>query len=469
MKHLPGIVLAACLLLATLNSNAQSDDYTIHVVQRGENLFRIALNYNLTADQLALINGIENSANIQVGQRLLVPNTAADVAPNTTEHITQPGDTLATIANAYNTTPDAIRAANALPPDATLTVGVSLTIPPSDNPPASAPATTTDTAFLHTVQPGETLFRIAQQYDLTVNDLTTANTLTDPTRIYSGQQLVIPGFSPPQLTSALPAPLNALHLNPQVLTEGKTGYLQIETAQPLTLQATFLDQQLTAVPITDTLYRIFIGIPVFTEPGIYPLTLTTTPQTNPITANVQIIPGPYGSERINLIEGRDNLLNTNVETAESDLLTNVMTRFTPQPYLNGKMSLPAAAAITSGFGTRRSYNGGAFDRFHSGTDFAGVPGTPIFAPAPGIVVLADTLNVRGNATVIDHGWGIYTGYWHQTDIYVSLGDTVEIGQIIGTIGSTGRVTGAHLHWELWVNGVPVDPMQWVQHPFVTIN
>ena len=90
----------------------------------------------------------------------------------------------------------------------------------------------------------------------------------------------------------------------------------------------------------------------------------------------------------------------------------------------------------------------------------------MLAAASGTVVLADTLNVRGNAVVIDHGWGVYTGYWHQTEIYVQPGERVSTGQVIGTVGSTGRVTGAHLHWELWVNGVPVDPMQWVRQSLV---
>jgi murein DD-endopeptidase MepM/ murein hydrolase activator NlpD len=88
------------------------------------------------------------------------------------------------------------------------------------------------------------------------------------------------------------------------------------------------------------------------------------------------------------------------------------------------------------------------------------------AAAPGIVVLADALNVRGNATIIDHGWGVFTGYWHQAEQFVRVGDVVTTGQPIGTIGATGRVSGAHLHWELWVSGVPVDPMQWVRQSFL---
>ena len=76
--------------------------------------------------------------------------------------------------------------------------------------------------------------------------------------------------------------------------------------------------------------------------------------------------------------------------------------------------------------------------------------------------MADTLNIRGNAVVIDHGWGVYTLYAHMSSILVSLGDIVQTGQVIGLAGTTGRSTGPHLHWEVWVHGVPVNPLQWLQ-------
>jgi murein DD-endopeptidase MepM/ murein hydrolase activator NlpD len=80
-------------------------------------------------------------------------------------------------------------------------------------------------------------------------------------------------------------------------------------------------------------------------------------------------------------------------------------------------------------------------------------------------VFAGQLEVRGNATIIDHGWGVFTGYWHQSEIDVQVGNLVEVGQVIGLVGGSGRVSGPHLHWELWVNGIPVDPLEWLVNEY----
>jgi murein DD-endopeptidase MepM/ murein hydrolase activator NlpD len=89
----------------------------------------------------------------------------------------------------------------------------------------------------------------------------------------------------------------------------------------------------------------------------------------------------------------------------------------------------------------------------------------IYAPAPGVVVFAGPLTVRGNATIIDHGWGVYSGFYHQSEIKVKVGDKVEAGQLIGLIGGTGRVTGPHLHWDVFVNGIQVQPLDWLEKAF----
>jgi murein DD-endopeptidase MepM/ murein hydrolase activator NlpD len=92
-------------------------------------------------------------------------------------------------------------------------------------------------------------------------------------------------------------------------------------------------------------------------------------------------------------------------------------------------------------------------------------GDPIYAAADGVVVYQGLLTVRGNATMIDHGRGVFTAYMHQSEILVEIGEHVEEGQLIGRVGNTGRVEGPHLHFEVIVGGVQVEPLQWLEGEF----
>lgn len=488
MKLWQVVVLALALVFATVQAQDTSN-LSVHVVQRGENLFRIALSYGLTTDELAQLNGITDPNSIQVGQRLLVP-AQGNVIPQM--HTVQPGETLQSIGSLYGVSVDTLATLNNLANPNSLYIGQVLNlVAPDAAPPNSlvtaplqvagsaSPQVETNvlptsgqqpTTIIHTVLPGETLFRIAMSYGTTVNEVVQANSLGDPEFIYAGQTLVIPNVIPPQLAIDLPEPITGLEVLPLVLIEGQTGRFRLTSTAAVTVAGTFLNAPLNFAGESDgTRQTALVGVAVGTAAGVYPLSLTVTVGNGvqiPINANVQVVAGGYGLETdIALIEDRTNLLDPAVEDAEQNALRAVMTRFNPERYFDGAMGLPAAATITSAFGFTRSYNRGTVQRVHAGTDFGGAPGTPIYAPAPGRVVLTDTLNVRGIATVIDHGWGVYTGYWHQTERYVQLGDTVSTGQVIGTMGATGRVSGPHLHWEMWVNGTPVDPMQWVIFSF----
>lgn len=95
---------------------------------------------------------------------------------------------------------------------------------------------------------------------------------------------------------------------------------------------------------------------------------------------------------------------------------------------------------------------------HNGVDLRGRPGTPIFAIADGQVVLARDMHFEGNFTVIDHGLGVFSGYMHQSNLRVRVGQYVRAGDRIGDVGNTGYSTGPHLHLALWIRGTPVDPM-----------
>ncbi|MEM8857064.1 MAG: M23 family metallopeptidase [Chloroflexota bacterium] len=115
---------------------------------------------------------------------------------------------------------------------------------------------------------------------------------------------------------------------------------------------------------------------------------------------------------------------------------------------------------SSFYGARRSYNGGPYSSYHEGLDFAAYRGTDVNAAAEGKVVVAEMLYVRGGSVVIDHGWGIFTGAYHLETVDIEVGASVIPDQKVGTLGSTGLSTGPHLHWDLLVNGVWVDPLAW---------
>ena len=126
--------------------------------------------------------------------------------------------------------------------------------------------------------------------------------------------------------------------------------------------------------------------------------------------------------------------------------------------LNSTPSIrPSSARISSGFGYRLDPFGRRSTKRHNGIDFAGKPDSPIFVTADGVVRHAGWVPSYGRAILVDHGFGYSTLYAHTTDIRVKAGDVVKRGDKIATMGSSGRSTGTHLHYEVWKDGQAVNP------------
>jgi murein DD-endopeptidase MepM/ murein hydrolase activator NlpD len=225
----------------------------------------------------------------------------------------------------------------------------------------------------------------------------------------------------------------------------------------------------------DDEYVALLGIHAMQDPGLYPLYISgNLPPGEPYFGGgfefsqlVLIRDGGYPFDPVLTVS--PETIDPKVTEPEDEIWESLGVTVSPEKLWDGVFQSPVPEIYndcwTSLFGSRRSYNGGPYDYFHTGLDLCGGVGTKIFAPAAGRVVFAELLSVRGNATVIDHGWGVYTAYDHQSEIYVKVGEFVQPGQLIGLGGATGRVTGPHLHWEVWVGGIQVDPLDWLEKAF----
>jgi len=135
---------------------------------------------------------------------------------------------------------------------------------------------------------------------------------------------------------------------------------------------------------------------------------------------------------------------------------------TPERLWDGKFQYPLKGVTTGGnFGRRRILNGQPRSP-HAGVDFPAPSGTPVFASQSGKVMIAEDLYYSGNTVVIDHGYGIFTMYCHLSQIGVAAGQMAKVGEEIGKVGATGRVTGPHLHWGLTIDHARVNAVQIAQ-------
>jgi|TARA_B110000003_G_scaffold21485_1_gene20787 murein DD-endopeptidase MepM/ murein hydrolase activator NlpD len=121
-----------------------------------------------------------------------------------------------------------------------------------------------------------------------------------------------------------------------------------------------------------------------------------------------------------------------------------------------EMILPLEGIVSSEYGVKRFINGLPRNR-HVGLDIASDEGQPVFAPLSGKVILVDNFFYKGNVVYIDHGNGLVSSYSHLSKSLVSLNQSISTGEELGLVGSTGRVTGPHLHWEVYFLGIPLNP------------
>lgn len=200
-----------------------------------------------------------------------------------------------------------------------------------------------------------------------------------------------------------------------------------------------------------------VGIPLTTEPGGHTLELRT--ERGAASIGFQIADKQYRTQHLTIKNQRQvnpdpqDLQRIAKETERSNAALSL---FTTKGSATLHLAAPVPGRRSDSYGSRRIFNGQP-RKPHSGMDIAAPRGTPIHAPAPGKVVESGNFFFNGNTLYIDHGYGLITMYCHLDTINVKLGEQLAAGQVLGTVGATGRVTGPHLHWGVALNRAMVDP------------
>ena len=171
-----------------------------------------------------------------------------------------------------------------------------------------------------------------------------------------------------------------------------------------------------------------------------------------------IAPMRYAEQRLTVAPGKVDLSKADLSRYERERvhLAEVAATFSDTAPATLRMRQPTAGPRSSSFGLRRVFNGQARNP-HSGMDIAASTGTPVVAPANGRVIDTGDYFFNGNTVWLDHGGGLLTMVCHLSAIAVKPGDVVAAGERVGSVGATGRVTGAHLHWSVSLNRTMVDP------------
>jgi murein DD-endopeptidase MepM/ murein hydrolase activator NlpD len=373
------------------------------------------------------------------------------------------GDTLGAIASRFGVSLNSLIAANDLADPNVLNVGQILIIPGV----AIAPDLSQITTGVVRAQPGDSVNALAARLAADGELVAALNNLTTTARLFPGQPLRVPDAlvpaDPLRFGSVVDVDL------PVEISQGRTGRMSVETHRPLSLTVTWNGLNLPIAPLDLYTRQVaLLPVPALLEVGAYSLTvayMTGAGANVARTWQVQVTDGGYASQVVSIPADRQELLApANVES-ELTKVGAAWSGATMALSWRGPFVRPITEqyVTTSPFGTRRNYDSGAnsTDSYHAGQDFGAPEGVPVTAPAAGIVSLAEPLSIRGNAVILDHGRGVYTGYWHLSELRVTPGQSVGVGDVIGLVGNTGLSTGAHLHWELRINGVAVDPMQFV--------
>lgn len=252
------------------------------------------------------------------------------------------------------------------------------------------------------------------------------------------------------------------------VSNGKTALLEFKKESSISYKNIVVDKQRYEIfnnPLDSKKFYALIPINYYEKPSDKKVEIFYT-QDNELKSKTiffDIKDANYEKETLSVDSSKVILSENDRKRASKEYAEamEIYNKKTEHSYISSEFIVPLNSKITSDFGKARVYNG-SLKGYHGGTDFRASDGTPLMASNSGKIVLAKDRFYSGGSVVIDHGHGIYSCYFHMSKLDVKEGDMIRRGEPIGLSGSSGRVTGPHLHFGIRVAAQQVDPLQFIE-------
>jgi len=261
--------------------------------------------------------------------------------------------------------------------------------------------------------------------------------------------------------SAFPGPADDVTITPSSIGQGEVGLVTVKVFEP---DVTWLKKKITlAFSKRDNLWTGFFGADLTTPPGRYKLKVSRGEGVHPVYVAVTVLSKDHGIRRITVPPDMVELDSETLARARKEIkaVKEAFARPAANPLWWGSWRRPVPGTVVSPFGCRNIVNGTERSP-HSGVDLRASTGTPVKVTNRGIAVLTANHFFSGKSIIIDHGGGIHSMYFHLSRISVEVGDVVEKGDLIGLTGSSGRVTGPHLHFGIRIDGRRINPLRLIE-------
>lgn len=443
----------------TTGSGQGQDEYPVYIVQAGDTLYSIALRFNVTQQELIALNGIPDPNYLPIGTRLKIPGLAGIQGILIIKTVTLTEDLL-TISNHHRLSMDLLLLLNRITSPNEVYAGAEIIL--VDN------GITSDLDIADLLQDGSTILESAIKQKTNPASLTFINHRNHSWSLLPGERV----FNFPERISAevsLFGPIQNIEIKTLPLIQGSTALVSVTLKQDGDVNGLLGTYPLVFFQSEPGKVFALQGIYRNDSPGLLSLSLSYIMPGGKeylVTKELLLKAGKFNNSAPLVVP--PGTINQDEIKLEEEQVRQIVAPVTGYQYWDGAFVPPTDEpdCITAWFGDNRVYNN-TYRSFHGGVDYGvcAKPSLNIYAPAAGVVAFVGPLTICGNATFIDHGLGVFTGICHQKEIIVQVGQKVEPGQLIGYIGATGRATGPHLHWELWVRGNKVNPLEWLERIF----